>query len=262
MQQSVDISWWQLAFFMLILSVPFMINRFLNLGLAQEFAISIARMTAQLLLVGLYLEYLFTLNNVFINTIWLLVMLLIGASAILSSTKLTKKHLYLPVLTGLSLSLLPILFILLFLLLQPAPFYSAQYLIPISGMLLGNSLSGNIVALQGLFSAFDDKKSEYETALSLGARPLQAAFPFMQAAFKKALAPILASMTTTGIVTLPGMMTGQILGGINPMTAIKYQLIIIVAIFVMLNVSVATSLYLTLRTVLSHTGLIKVTKSN
>lgn len=125
-------------------------------------------------------------------------------------------------------------------------------------MLLGNSLSGNIVALKSLFTAFNDNKLEYETALSLGAQPAKAAHPFVQSAIKNALAPIIASMTTTGIVTLPGMMTGQILGGIEPITAVKYQLIILVSIFVMLCVSVNSSLYFTIKSVITPTGLIQI----
>jgi len=258
MQSTLDISWWQLACFMLVLFIPVMINQRFKLALGPDIAMAVVRMTCQLILVGLYLQYLFELNNPLVTCLWLFVMLLVGASSILGSAKLPKKRLFLPVLTGLVLGLLPLLVILLLVLLRPSPVYSAQYLIPLAGMLLGNSLSGNIVALTRLFSSFSDKKPQYEGALALGATPVQAAAPFVQSALQQSLAPILASMTTTGLVTLPGMMTGQILGGTDPMIAIKYQLVIMVAIFVMLSISVVTSLVLATRHVINDSGLILI----
>jgi putative ABC transport system permease protein len=126
-------------------------------------------------------------------------------------------------------------------------------------MLLGNSLSGNIVALQNLFTAFEERKSEYEAAISLGASPQYASRDFVRNALRKANAPILASMATTGLVTLPGMMTGQILGGASPLVAIKYQLMIMIAIFVMMTISLTLSIHLTLKATFTKEGRVNVT---
>ena len=258
MQSTIDISWWQLGLFMLVLIVPIIINRRFELGLGRDISVAVMRMSVQLILVGLYLNFLFELNNALLNIFWLLLMLAVGASAIITSTKLPRRLLYGPVLVGLISGLMPLLIVLLVLLLQPTPIYSAQYLIPLAGMLLGNSLSGNIVALQRLFNAFKDKQLEYHGALALGASPSQAAAGFVQSALRQSLAPVLASMTTTGLVTLPGMMTGQILGGVDPMIAIKYQLIILVAIFVMLSVSITVALILATRYTINESGRIMI----
>lgn len=258
MESSIDIGWWQLTAFMSVLLIPLAINLKLQLKLGREISIAVIRMTVQLILVGLYLEFLFSLNSLLVNIIWLSIMVLIGASAIITSAKLPRRVLYLPVFTGLIIGVAPLMFILLFLLLKPQPLYNAQYLIPLAGMLLGNSLSGNIVALQRLFNALDEKKMEYEGILALGGTPYQGAFPFLQSALSQSLAPILASMTSMGLVTLPGMMTGQILGGSDPMLAVKYQLIILVAIFVTLTVSVTISLTLSIKKSITDTGLIKI----
>ncbi|PKG58316.1 ABC transporter permease [Shewanella sp. GutDb-MelDb] len=253
----MDISWWQLASFMIILVVPVGIERYFKLGLSKEMLSAVARMMVQLVLVGVYLQYLFELNSLSVNLLWLLLMLLIGASAIVSKAKLSRKLLYLPVLAGLSLGLFPVLWLMIVYLLAPEPLYSAQYLIPAAGMLLGNCLSGNIVALQRLFGAFEDRKTEYEGALALGATAYQAALPFVQSAMQQSFAPILASMATTGLVTLPGMMTGQILGGVDPLIAIKYQIVILVAIFVTLTVSVSSSLLLSIKTAITINGRVR-----
>lgn len=262
MQAAIDISWIDLGLFMLLTMVPVAIGKYFQLEITKEVIIAVTRMVLQLLLVGLYLQFLFNLNSIWLNLIWLSAMIMIGASAVLSGAKLPIKTLFAPMIISLGVALLPILAILLLWLLKPTPLYSAQYLIPLAGMLLGNSLSGNIVALQRLFTSLEDNRSEYEAALALGAKPNQASLPFVQSAMKQSFAPILASMTTTGLVTLPGMMTGQILGGSDPMVAIKYQLIILLAIFVVLSVCVTITLQLSVRTALNPSGKLLIHRNN
>ncbi|SNX49275.1 hypothetical protein VTH8203_02922 [Vibrio thalassae] len=121
-------------------------------------------------------------------------------------------------------------------------------------MLLGNSLSGNIVALQNFLGSLESRWSEYEASLALGAAIPLATLPFVRVALQRSLAPILATMATTGLVSLPGMMTGQILGGATPVIAIKYQLVIMIAIFVMMTISITISLNLVVRQSFNASG--------
>ncbi len=262
MQEALDITWWQMLLFSTTLIIPYALNQFYQLELGKEISVSVLRMVFQLLLIGLYLEFVFNLNSFSLNLLWVSAMILVGASAILDKSKLPKSELLAPVAFGLIAGLFPLIIILCLAIVRPTPFYSAQYVIPLCGMLLGNSLAGNIVALQNLFTAFDERKAEYEGALSLGASPAFASAPFVKAAMQKALAPILASMSTTGLVTLPGMMTGQILGGTSPIIAIKYQLLILIAIFVMLTVSVTISLQLCLRKSITKEGRVRIRPHN
>ena len=110
--------------------------------------------------------------------------------------------------------------------------------------------------------AFETQKSEYEAAIALGASPTYASAPFVRNAMQKAMSPIMASMATTGLVTLPGMMTGQILGGASPMIAIKYQLMIMLAIFIMMSTSLAVALNLSLKVALTKEGRVKAKIKN
>lgn len=258
MDSVVDISWLTLGLFSSLLIIPFSISRYYQLKLSKEIAVSVGRMALQLILVGAYLEYLFKLNSLAINVIWIIVMTLIGASAITSKAKLPRAKLMLPVVTGLFVALIPMLGIIALGVIKPTPFYHAQYLIPLAGMLLGNSMSGNIVALQNFFRAFEERKAEYEAAISLGASPSYATLPFVRDAIARSFAPTLATMATTGLVTLPGMMTGQILGGASPMVAIKYQIMIMIAIFVTMSLSVALSLKLSVHSCISRYGRVLV----
>lgn len=250
-----------MGLFSLTLVIPLTINRIYQLDLAKEMGLSVFRMVAQLAFIGLYLEFVFQLNSPLLNSLWIALMVGIGSSSIISKAKLPKKRLLYPVAIGLLVGLLPLITLLSTVIIQPTPLYSAQYVIPLAGMLLGNSLSGNIVALQNLFTAFRDRESEYHAAIALGASPHYATHPFVRAAMQKAFAPVMASMATTGLVTLPGMMTGQILGGVNPMVAIKYQLLILIAIFVMLTISVTITLQLTIKNSITKEGKVLVSLS-
>lgn len=262
MQTALDISWGQLALFSLVLVVPVYINFRYRLEMLREMSVAIARMALQLILVGIYLEFVFQTNSLLLNLAWIAVMLLVASSTIVGKAKQQKSLLMMPVFIGLISGLAPLLIILSIAIIRPTPLYSAQYIIPLTGMLLGNSFSGNIVALQNLFDAFEQRRPEYEAAISLGATPAQACTPFVQNAMQKALAPITASMAATGLVTLPGMMTGQILGGTSPMIAIKYQLIIMIAIFVMMSLSLTIALQLSLKRILTKEGRILKATSN
>lgn len=250
----VDIPWPILALFFTTLTIPLGLSRYYQLKIEKELMISVSRMTLQLILVGVYLEFLFEINSLLVNLLWLAAMILIGASSIISKTQLPIKPIFTSVALGLLVGLTPVLFLICLAVVKPTPFYNAQYLIPLAGMLLGNSLSGNIVALQNLFSSFEQRKAEYEGAISLGASPQYATLPFVRDAIRKSIAPSMATMSTSGLVTLPGMMTGQILGGASPMVAIKYQLMIMIAIFVMLIIAVAVTLSLTIRTNITPSG--------
>ena len=98
-------------------------------------------------------------------------------------------------------------------------------------MILGNCMRTNIISLERFFSAISDNPKTWQTYLSLGATRFEAARPFIQKALKAAMAPTITTMTTMGIVSLPGMMTGQMLGGSVPLVAIKYQIAIMLCIF-------------------------------
>jgi len=97
-------------------------------------------------------------------------------------------------------------------------------------MIIGNSMTGASLAAERLASEMKERRDEIETALCLGASSRTAAFDLVRSAFRAALIPSINSMAAMGIVFLPGMMTGQILSGTEPMIAVKYQIAIMCAI--------------------------------
>ena len=240
MDNALNISNLALSGFYLMLLLPLFLFHRWQLGLNRILVEAVLRMTLQLAVVGIYLQTLFNYQSLGLNILWLSLMVLVAGYSICRRAEVNIRKVIPAVVTGLLVALLVVLPAMLAGVIQAAPWWQAQYMIPVAGMLLGNCLTANVLALERWYSGLKEKQNEYQFYLSLGApNPVR---PFIKTAVKAALSPQLASMTTLGIVSLPGMMTGQILGGTEPLLAVKYQLAIMVAIFLSATLSVATSL--------------------
>ena len=227
---AIDIQWTDLALVYILLIVPVGILAYYRVGLLRKLGIGVLRMTAQLALVGFYLGYLFEVNSLWLNGAWILVMLVVANLSILSGAHLSIRRLFPATLAATAISTVLVVSVLVGLVVRPDPVYDARYLIPLSGMLLGNCLRANIISLERFFSSLRENEREYITYLTLGASLREACLPHLQRAFRSAMAPQVSTVATMGIVSLPGMMTGQILGGGSPLLAVRYQIAIIVAI--------------------------------
>jgi putative ABC transport system permease protein len=115
----------------------------------------------------------------------------------------------------------------LLVILQPTPWYLPQYAIPLLGMILGNTMTGIAIALDNLTRQTIDRRRQIEARLALGDSATVAIAQVRRDALRSGLIPVVNAMTTAGIVSLPGMMTGQILAGSPPMEAAKYQILIL-----------------------------------
>jgi len=110
--------------------------------------------------------------------------------------------------------------------LQPTPGYDPRYAIPLLGMILGNCMTGVGLGLNRLTTSLTSRRAAVEAQLMLGAPRQVATAPVTREAVRSALMPVINSMAATGVVSLPGMMTGQILGGVPPAEAVKYQILV------------------------------------
>jgi len=111
---------------------------------------------------------------------------------------------------------------------QPPSWHDPQYLIPLAGMTVGNAASSATIAGERLVDTLSRSRSAIETHLSLGATPRQAATPYRQAAVRAGMLPALNQMSVVGLATLPGLLAGQLLGGIDPLNAAAYQGLVLV----------------------------------
>lgn len=237
-----QLEWLQLAIGYSLFLIPVLIFYIFRTGLVTATLVAAVRMTLQLLFVGFYLEVIFELDHPALNTAWLAVMVMVAGFTILRRSELRLRYFLLPVFSGLIAGLsVTIVFLLILVLQLPDP-ATARYLIPLSGMILGNCLNTSIVGLRSWKQSLDQEKELYLFYLSCGATITEAMNPFITKALKDAFQPSVASIATIGLISLPGMMTGQILGGSNPITAIQYQILIMIGILTATTITVTSSI--------------------
>lgn len=229
--ETLDIALPRMAMLYGLCLLPWLLLWLTGLRLSRDIGIGILRMSIQLALVGIYLKALFDLNNPWLNGLWILLMLLVADWSILRRAGLKARYFFLATFMAVASSILFSTAYLVVLVIQPEHYYDARYIVPLAGMILGNCLQGNVIALERFYYALRKNQLEYETFLMLGATRWEAVRPYYRAAIKAAINPAIASMATMGLVSLPGMMTGQILGGSDPWIAVKYQIAIMICIF-------------------------------
>ncbi len=235
-----------LSMFALLL-IPIGVFVWLKLGVAKETILSAIRMAVQLVLVGLYLKYIFQLNHPLVNVLWVAVMMVAANFSVLGKSGLKRKVFFWRSLTGIAVSTGIVSGWFILVAIRPDPFYDARYLIPITGMILGNCQRSNVLSLERFYSGIRNNEAEFTTYLMLGATLGEAVRPYLRAALKACVNPSIATMATMGLVSLPGMMTGQILGGAMPLEAIKYQIGIMICIFTAMVIASLLNILLSLR---------------
>ncbi len=239
-----DISWWDLSLGYLLIIFPILVFKYYQTGLVKPTLIAIARMTVQLYLVGVYLEFIFELNNVWFNVLWVAIMIVIASFTTIKRAKLNRKIFLIPMMLAFLIVIFAVDAYFLGVVVKLDYLFDARYFIPITGMLIGNSMSNNIVAFNVYFTQLDKNQNQYKFALANGATKNEALKSFIKDALIKSLSPTIATTSVVGLISLPGMMTGQILGGQNPAVAIKYQIMIMITVLVTSLMSVILSILL------------------
>ncbi len=231
MEKVVDINYFELFTGYALMLIPVFALWYYKTGLVKDTLIATARMTVQLLLVGLYLEYIFKLNSIAVNIGWVVLMTVIASYTIVNRSNLKFKLFFIPVvLSGIiSIAITDAYFLGFVVKLDNV--FDARYFIPVTGMLLGNTIKNVVIALDAFYKRIDDEENYYRRHLANGATKKEALLPFMRDALKTAFNPMIATTAIMGLISLPGMMTGQILGGSNPNVAVKYQIMLLITIF-------------------------------
>ena len=241
MENVIDINYFELFTGYALMLIPIYILWHYKTGLVKDTIIATLRMTIQLLLVGVYLEYIFKLNNSYINLGWVVIMLFISTYTVIQRSGLKFKLFFIPVLLSGIISITVTDAYFLGFVIKLNSIFDARYFIPITGMLLGNTIKNVIISLDVYYKRIDEDQNFYRWCLANGATRKEALFPFMQNALRVAFNPMIATTAIMGLISLPGMMTGQILGGSNPNVAVKYQILLLITIFsaAILNVVLA-----------------------
>lgn len=231
MDKVIDLQIWQMAAAYVFIVILLIIVRLRGISREKEIIISSIRMTFQLILTGYILVYLFDNSNPFLTVSIITIMEIFAVYNIIKRVKVKlssklKKIIAFSMITGTTSSLLFFIFVVI----QLTPWYDPRYFVPIAGMLIGNSMTGISLGVNRLSDGMTQQKHLIESALMLGATPKMASKEVVNNAFDSAILPTINSMVGMGIVFLPGMMTGQILSGTSPVTAIEYQIAIMLGI--------------------------------
>lgn len=225
-----------------LIGIAIALSLWRKLDLEQQLAYSAARSLVQLIAIGYILDAVFAINN------WLVVLGILGVmmtiAAVVTRNRIDQKlqGLLSTVVLALVVSNVFTLGYVILLIVQPERWYDPQYLIPLAGMLFGNAMNSGSLAGERLLNSINQNRLEIETHLSLGATGKQAISAYQREAIRTGLIPTLNMMVVMGLVSLPGMFTGQVLGGTNPRDAASYQILILFAIVL---VNLLTSVLIT-----------------
>jgi putative ABC transport system permease protein len=224
----IDLSYWDVAFASLFVLINAALSLALDLNIHRRMLIAAARMVVQLAIMGLVLVVLFRTVSPYLTGLAMLGMALFAGREIAARQERPLAGWWsygLGAVCITTASMLVTIFALT-VSLQAHPWYDPRYAVPLLGMILGNAMTGISLGIHGMTTGLKTRQAAVEAQLMLGADRRTALGPVVRQALRSALMPIVNSMSATGIVSLPGMMTGQILGGVSPGDAVKYQILI------------------------------------
>jgi putative ABC transport system permease protein len=223
---AIPLNWVDLTIAALLILVAGAVNLALRLEMEQRLALAAVRTVAQLLLVGYVLQWVFELEHPLLIAALALLMTAAAARASVASAKRFYIGAYWRAFSTLAVTGILITFVVTRLIIGVEPWFRPQYLVPLLGMVFGNSLTGLSLCLDKLLELLSRERERIEAELALGASSWEAARGPVAEAVRTGMIPILNAMMVVGIVSIPGMMTGQILQGADPSAAVKYQIVV------------------------------------
>ncbi len=238
------LSTWQLAAAAVLILLGAGLSLLLQMGIARPLLVAAARTVVQLLLVGLVLKTLFANQSPWLTLLVMAAML--GAAGYETFSRQDRRF---AGGTALALASLPIaiasIVVTGFALatLRPQHWLSPQVAIPLFGIVLGNAMSSASVTLNTFTSNLVRERAAIEAQLALGATRYAALAPLQRSAARNGMIPIINQMAAAGVITLPGMMTGQILAGMAPFEAAKYQVFVLFLLAGAAALAVAATTY-------------------
>ena len=216
-----------LLIYSLLIIVLFIMKRS-KVNQTKILVIASIRMTIQLMIVGYILQYMLGNPKPIFTTIFLTIMIMFSINRVITSRKDLNNSFKFAIGASLTFSGLFVLSFFVVVVVKKSIF-NPQYTIPLAGMIIGNAMTGISIGIKTFMDSINKEKSKINTLLNLGIDPKDILKPFANNALETALIPTINSMVGMGIIFLPGMMTGQILSGTSPTTAIMYQIAITIA---------------------------------
>jgi len=237
----------QFAVVYILLVIILVIMKKCKINQSKLVIVASLRMTVQLALAGLILTYIFDNPHPLFTVAYLIVITGFSINMILSKHKTLNKKFKLIISISLATTGMAILAFYIIAVLGDN-FFNPQLAIPLSGMIMGNAVSGVALGMKTFKENLSTKRNQIDTLINMGVTPQKTLLPLINQAIETATLPTIITMTSMGIIKLPGMMTGQMIAGAVPMTAILYQISVIIAIAAVTCLSVFCSLYIGYKT--------------
>ncbi len=233
----IDLQYWQVGIAAALILISGAISLLFHLGLERRLFLASIRTVVQLTLVGLILEWIFRPDQPWYYVLgMLLLMTIIAGGAAVRRCERRYRGVWFDSVVSMWASSWFIGAVAVMAVIQVQrheySWYHPQYCIPLMGMILGNTLNGISLGWDRFGDELTQKRDQIETILALGGTRWEAALSAIQTAVRTGMIPTLNTMMVVGIVSLPGMMTGQILAGMKPESAVKYQIVIMFLIAV------------------------------
>lgn len=222
---AIGIHYRQVVIASVMIAVVWLVSHWLKLGIGRQIIIASLRTVIQLSLIGLVLAWIFARQAWYEVLIILTVMTVIAAFAAKNRVKKPYQGMTLDTLIAVSVSGWLVTIIGVVAVMQVTPWYRPQIIIPILGLILGNALTGISLAMNQLVESLHNEQATINMQLSLSASPWEASRCYILSAIHNGITPTINSMMVVGLVSLPGMMTGQILAGADPHQAVMYQIV-------------------------------------
>jgi len=221
-----EITWVDVAISLSLVAVVLVVALVQRLGIAKSVLIGSVRTFAQLMLIGYVLKFVFDLSKWYWVVLMVAVMLVVASrtaaardecrcpgKALLAGTAIT---------SGVLITMLTVIGLVI----RLRPWYTPHIFIPITGMVIGNTMNAVALAMSRFRGEVGSSMGEVETALALGATPAEACVRQRRRAVRSALVPTINALMVVGLVQLPGMMSGQIIAGVLSVEAVRYQIVI------------------------------------
>ena len=203
-----------------------LLSIFLRLQLHRQVLWAAARMVVQLIAVGYLLRLVFAVQHPAATLALVLAMSAIAAREIAARPERKFRRSAGLALSagGVAISTVVTVGLALATAIRPHPWYDARYAVTLVGIILGSVLNSGSLSLDSLLGAVTRERTSIEAQLALGASFHQATAPLLRQAIRRGMLPMINQMSAAGVITLPGIMTGQILAGLDPLEAVKYQI--------------------------------------
>ncbi len=222
-----EISYYGLALILIPMLIVFGVNHYLRLfTINKKMAIGLVRAFVQLSLIGIVLTYIFKANSTYVNLAYYAFMLVVASYSSLSSTKLSIRKNIIPIFISMLIATFFMLIFFNMFVVKLNNVFQAQYFVILNGMMLGACLNGSVLAINRFYDSIVENEKKYYYGLCFSNNRLEALKPYFRESIVIVLKPSIANLEILGLVALPGTLTGQILAGSSPLSAVKYQIAI------------------------------------